>query len=98
MANVTIDEGLQNLQAFTLDFLKALHAYIQRVEERKDLYRELRRLALAIGLTEAELPPPVKVGRGPGCSNPAWWTPERREAARQRALTRNAARKEGADK
>jgi hypothetical protein len=49
MTAVTIDEGLEKLQEFTLDFLNGLHAYIMRVEERKMLYRELRKAAISIG-------------------------------------------------
>ena len=96
MTAVTIDEGLEKLQEYSLEFLKFLHAYIMRVEERKTLYRELRRAALAIGLTEAELPPPLKKSQGPGAGSASWWTPERREAQAERMRSRNPAKRKKA--
>jgi Fic family protein len=89
MTAVTIDEGLEKLQEYSLEFLKFLHAYIMRVEERKTLYRELRRAALAIGLTEAELPPPLEKTRG---GNRHKWTDEQRAAAADRMRRTNAAK------
>jgi hypothetical protein len=92
MTAVTIDEGLEKLQEFTLDFLNGLHAYIMRVEERKMLYRDLRRQAVMIGLTEAELPPPLRKSQGPGAGSASWWTAERRAAQAERMRSRNPAK------
>jgi hypothetical protein len=89
MTAVTIDQGLEKLQEITLDFLNGLHAYIMRVEERKMLYRDLRRQAVMIGLTEAELPPPLEKTRG---GNRHKWTDEQRAAAADRMRRTNAAK------
>jgi hypothetical protein len=88
MTAVTIDQGLEKLQEITLDFLNGLHAYIMRVEERKMLYRDLRRQAVMIGLTEAELPPALEKHRG----GKREWTDEQRAAASERMRRTNAAK------
>jgi hypothetical protein len=61
MAQATIDEHLAQLQHYTIEFLSALHSYLQRAEEKKTLYSETRHAALLLGVPLSKLPPELTV-------------------------------------